>query len=162
MKQVTFVIASYKDDARLKDTLKTLYASCDPALFEIIIVMDGDGDRSYWKETREEIKVLWHKERKGVGAAFDTGVAAATTEQVFLMGSDIRFPEWDKEWMPRFLENVKANPYAIICTKCGKLNKDNLWPIRGRVFCFGTLSRSWTFGQCWKLSGLRLKAMACN
>ncbi|MDA3806311.1 MAG: glycosyltransferase [Thiomicrorhabdus sp.] len=68
-------------------------------------------------------KILRHNANLGVGAAFDTGVKLAQSDNLFLMGSDIRFLK--NKWATMMLEEIKQHPKAFTCTSCVNINKDN-------------------------------------
>lgn len=60
------------------------------------------------------VKVVRHLSNKGVGAAFDTGVALAKYNSLFLMGCDIRFVK--NQWASKMLTDIKEHPKSLICT----------------------------------------------
>lgn len=80
------------------------------------------------------IKVIRHKRNFGVGAAFDTGVKAATTEELVLMGADILVQRgWDEKVM-RILSDY---PFAITCSVCSGFNTEDQAFIPGRHLRYG-------------------------
>lgn len=60
------------------------------------------------------IKVIRHLSNKGVGAAFDTGVALAKYDNLFIMGCDIRFVK--NQWASKMVKEIQKNKKSLICT----------------------------------------------
>jgi glycosyltransferase involved in cell wall biosynthesis len=60
------------------------------------------------------IKVVRHLSNKGVGTAFDTGVALAKCENIFLMGCDVRFIK--NQWASKMVKEIENNHKSLICT----------------------------------------------
>jgi len=89
--------------------------------YEIIIVDDCSTAPC---EEIEGVTLIRHEENTGVGTAFDTGVAASKYDNLFLMGSDIRFVP--NNWASKMIREVDNHPKAFICTRCVGINKDNM------------------------------------
>jgi glycosyltransferase involved in cell wall biosynthesis len=92
------------------ETIKSIDSTCDVD-FEIIIIDDysdvpitGDGI----------VKVIRQPKNMGVGAAFDTGVKHALSNNIFLMGCDIRFIA--NNWASRMFDEINKHPQSLICT----------------------------------------------
>ena len=102
----------------IKDTIDVSY--------EIIVVDDCSekalGSISGAWEDLPGITILRHRKPKGVGQAFDTGVKKAKAENLFLMGSDIRFIP--NNWASKMIEEIDNHPKAISCTTCVGLNSE--------------------------------------
>jgi len=106
----------------ISTTLVSIRDTIDVENYEIIIV--DDGSVKVLQLTFPKVKILRHNENKGVGAAFDTGVKIAQSENIFLMGSDIRFQK--NKWASMMLEEIKQHPKAFTCTSCVNINKENM------------------------------------
>ena len=99
----------------LEDTVNSIRDTID-VTYEIICVDDASGVHI------DGVTMLHHKKHKGVGAAFDTGVAVAKSDTLFLMGSDIRFIP--NKWASKMIAETNAHPKAFSCTTCVGLNAD--------------------------------------
>lgn len=99
-------------------TVNSIKETIDVTDYEIIVVDDfSDIPLKFDGAT-----VLRHNENKGVGAAFDTGVEIAQSDNLFLMGSDIRFVA--NGWASKMIAEIKNHPKAFTCTSCVALNTD--------------------------------------
>lgn len=99
-------------------TVNSIKETIDVENYEIIIVDDfSDIPLKFDGAT-----VLRHNENKGVGAAFDTGVKIAQSDNLFLMGSDIRFIP--NNWASQMIAEIHNHPKAFTCTSCVALNTD--------------------------------------
>jgi glycosyltransferase involved in cell wall biosynthesis len=114
------VVIAYHNEALpiIKGTVEQLRATAHSDDYEIIIVDDGS-DKPI---EIDGVRIIRHKVRHGLGAAFDTGVHYATGENLILMGSDIRF--LDNGWYAQLMDDVDQNPQSLICTQCIALNAD--------------------------------------
>lgn len=102
-------------------TINSIKETIDVEPYEIIVVDD-------FSETPlskiKDVTVLRHSENLGVGAAFDTGVKAAKSENLFLMGSDIRFVK--NKWASQIVKEIELYPTAFTCTSCVALNSKEM------------------------------------
>ncbi|MBE3086029.1 MAG: glycosyltransferase [Bacteroidetes bacterium] len=103
-------------------TLVSIRETIDIEDYEIIIVDDGSTEKIELSFPRT--KIVSHVTNKGVGAAFDTGVRSAKSNNLFLMGSDIRFQK--NKWASQMLEEIKQHPKAFTCTSCVNINSENM------------------------------------
>ena len=101
----------------LEDTINSIRDTIDVS-YELIAVDDCSGIHI------DGVTMLRHKEHKGVGAAFDTGVAEAKSDNIFLMGSDIRFIK--NNWASKMIAELDAHPKAISATTCIGLNASDM------------------------------------
>jgi glycosyltransferase involved in cell wall biosynthesis len=102
-------------------TINTIRDSIDVEQYEIIIVDDCS---NIPLQSIDGVTVLRHDKNMGVGIAFDTGVKVAKSENLFLMGSDIRFAP--NKWASQMLTEIESNPKSFICTSCVALHADAL------------------------------------
>jgi len=93
----------------IEETLDSIRSTIDVD-HEIIIV----DDHSDIPLELEGVRVIRHPANLGVGAAFDTGVAAAESEYLFLMGCDVRFAP--NRWASLMLADIQQHPRSLICT----------------------------------------------
>ncbi len=103
----------------LETTIKSVKQTVDVS-YEIICV----DDFSSTPIQIEGVKMLRHDKHKGVGQAFDTGVAEAKSDNLFLMGSDIRF--LPNNWASKSIAEADKYPKAMTCTTCIGINKDDM------------------------------------
>ena len=117
------IVIPYHDEGVdfISTTLRSIYDTIDIEDYEVIIVDDGS-EKPLSLPGKE--KVLRHEKNRGVGAAFDTGVQHAHSDNLFLMGSDIRFIA--NGWASGMLKEIKDYPKAFTCTTCVILNKDKM------------------------------------
>jgi len=105
--------------AFLEATIESVKQTVDVA-YEIICVDDFSPDPI----KIDGVKMLRHKKHKGVGQAFRTGIAEAQSDNLFLMGSDIRFIP--NNWASRTIKEIKAHPKALNALACIGINKDDM------------------------------------
>jgi glycosyltransferase involved in cell wall biosynthesis len=97
----------------IKETVDQINRTIDVSDYEIIIIDD------FSDEPLRAVPgaiVIRHESNNGVGAAFDTGVQVAKSENIIIMGSDIRFIP--NQWASKMLEEIKNFPQALTCTSC--------------------------------------------
>jgi glycosyltransferase involved in cell wall biosynthesis len=116
------IIIAYHDEALdfIKATINSIKDTIDIDNYEIIIVDDFSKKPL---ENIDGVNIVRHNENKGVGAAFDTGVKIAKSENLFLMGSDIRFSK--NKWASKILDEINKYPKSFTCTSCVALLTDN-------------------------------------
>ena len=117
------IIIPYHDEGYdfITTTVNSIKNSIDIDNYEIIIVDD------FSEQPLEEIEnviITRHSENLGVGAAFDTGVKIANSENLFLMGSDIRFIP--NKWASQIINEIEKHPKAFTCTSCVALSAEKL------------------------------------
>ena len=105
----------------ISTTLFSIIETIDLENYEIIIVDDGS---TIPLKKINGVKIVHHKRNLGVGAAFDSGVKIAQSENLFLMGSDIRFLK--NGWASKMIQEIKNNPKAFTCTSCININAGNM------------------------------------
>lgn len=112
---ISIIIPIYKVSAYIADCLRSVYEQTYPHL-EVILVNDATPDDSMeqaapWIEKMQErgytVQVVNHPENKGLSAARNTGIKAATTEWVYFLDSDDELTPQCIEWM---VEQVELHP----------------------------------------------------
>jgi glycosyltransferase involved in cell wall biosynthesis len=110
----------------ISTTVKSIQDTIDVS-YEIIVVDDCSdqplGSISGRWEDLPGVKILRHNQPKGVGQAFDTGVKQAKADNLFLMGSDIRFIP--NNWASKMIKEADDHPKAFTCTTCVGLNAES-------------------------------------
>jgi len=71
-------------------------------------------------EDIKDVLIFQCPEERGVGAAFDVGVGLAQSDNLFLMGCDIRF--LPNGWASKMIDEINKYPEAIVCSTCIGLN----------------------------------------
>ena len=118
--RVSIIIAYHNEGQEfIEETVSQIRATADIEDYEIIIV----DDCSDVPIAIDGVSIVRHLIRGGVGKAFDTGVIVAKSENIILMGSDIRFIP--NKWMSKLVEATEANHKSLICTSCVALNDDS-------------------------------------
>ncbi len=121
IKPVMTAIIPYHNEGRdfILDTINSLKETTDVPT-EIIIVDDCS---KVPLGKIDDVKILRHKKPKGVGQAFDTGVKASSSDNLFLMGSDIRF--LPNQWASKMIAETDKYPKAFVCATCIGLNSES-------------------------------------
>jgi glycosyltransferase involved in cell wall biosynthesis len=104
----------------ISTTINSIRETIDISTYEIVIIDDFSDEKL---ENIENVTILRHNENLGVGAAFDTGIKIAKSDNLFLMGSDIRFVE--NKWASQTLKEINDYPTALTCTSCVALSADS-------------------------------------
>lgn len=114
------IIIAYHNEGQefLMETLKQIKKTCD--IKHEIIIVDDHSDKALELNVAKNVFVLRHCKNKGVGKSFDTGVAHAHSENIFLMGCDVRFTE--NQWASNMVREIENNDRSIICTSVVSLS----------------------------------------
>lgn len=119
MRELSIIMPYFNEGEEfIKETIDSIHSTCDVD-HEIIIVDDG----SVIPLVTNGARVLRHPENLGVGAAFDTAVRVADSENLFLMGCDVRFIK--NQWASLMIKEIQDNPYSLICTSVVHLDWGN-------------------------------------
>ena len=102
-------------------TINQIKETIDVEPYEIIVV---DDNSEIPLENIDGVTIVRHSENLGVGAAFDTGVKYAQSENLFLMGSDIRFIK--NKWASQIVKEIEDYPKSFTCTSCVALTSKEL------------------------------------
>jgi len=137
--ELTIIIPAYNCQVELDNSLRVLD---NPVTTQIIVVDDG----SQVPIRAEGAQVIRHSRNQGVGAAFDTGVAAAQTEKIILMGADV-IPQ--EGWYCEAMDILDVHPMAITCAiSSGFTAKEAPFrprrPLRYGAFILPTYEKKWT------------------
>jgi glycosyltransferase involved in cell wall biosynthesis len=119
MKPELSIIMPYHNEGKafVLQTIDSIETTID-VTYEIIVVDDCSDEPL----KIDGVKVIRHKKNKGVGCAFDTGVEKAKSNNIFLMGSDIRFIA--NNWASKMVAEISKYPKALICTATIPLQYD--------------------------------------
>ncbi len=126
------VIIAYHNEGQemINDTIKSVRDTTDPNDYEIIVV----DDHSTEPIDLPGVRLIRHPQRRGLGAAFDTGKAAAKADNLIIMCADTR--AIDPGWMNIMAKALDDNPKSIICTRCVNLSPkqvNGLDPLKRRT-----------------------------
>ena len=125
---ITVIIAAYNCQEELNNTLSRL-----PSKDGVHIIVVDDGS-FVPLQVPSGISLIRHPRNYGVGAAFNTGVRACTTEQIVLMGADV-IP--DDGWHDKAVALLDNHPMSLICTGCSGFS-DNQPPFHSsRSIAYG-------------------------
>jgi glycosyltransferase involved in cell wall biosynthesis len=114
--QLSIIIAYHNEGIEfIGDTIQSIIQSIDIS-YEIIIIDDYSDEpcRVMIPIMTNYLKIIRHTENKGVGAAFDTGVKYARSNNLFLMGCDVRFNK--NNWASKMIAEIKKHKNTLICT----------------------------------------------
>lgn len=108
------IIIPYHNEGKafILETISQIRNTIDFPDYEIIVVDDFSDDPL----SLNGVTVIRHNTNKGVGAAFDTGVAQAASDNLMLMGSDIRFIK--NSWSTMLVNEIEEHPKSFTCTSC--------------------------------------------
>jgi glycosyltransferase involved in cell wall biosynthesis len=117
------IIVPYHNEGRdfIKTTIDSIIESIDLTEYEIIVVDDCSETPL---DKIDNVTVIRHEQNLGVGAAFDTGVKESKYENLFIMGSDIRFIP--NNWATQIIKEIELYPKSFTCTSCVALTADNM------------------------------------
>lgn len=115
------IIIPYHNEGRdfILTAIKSITDTIDVE-YEVIVV----DDHSDVPLSLEGIRVVRQPDNLGVGQAFDAGVSVSKYDNLFLMGSDIRF--LPNKWASQIVEEIEKYPKSFTCTTCVGLNVDNM------------------------------------
>jgi glycosyltransferase involved in cell wall biosynthesis len=117
---VSIIIAYHNEGELFREGVHQMLSTIDVEPYEIIVVDDCS---SIPPPMIDGVKIIRHQANKGVGAAFDTGVASAQYDNIFIAGADIRYI--DNKWASLMLQSVIDNPTSLICAAMEGLNPDD-------------------------------------
>jgi len=110
---LSLIIATHNEPRSFtQECVTQIRETIDVEPYEIIVVDDGSDKPIGIKGAI----VVRHPKKRGVGAAFDTGVKEAQYDNIIIMGCDIRFMK--NKWASRMLEVINNDPKSIVCANC--------------------------------------------
>jgi glycosyltransferase involved in cell wall biosynthesis len=118
------IIMPYHNEGKdfILETLDSIRLSADVE-YEVIIIDDHsdipleDYDIGY---SSEYVRIIRQADNLGVGAAFDAGVKIAKSNNLFLMGCDVRFAK--NNWASKIVREICMHPKAFTCTSVVQLS----------------------------------------
>ncbi|MFW9874511.1 MAG: glycosyltransferase [Candidatus Thorarchaeota archaeon] len=119
-KKITIIIPFLNEGEELLYTIKSIYETASPKLFEIIVVNDASTIQSTGLEKYEEITIIRNRERLGVDASRDKAVKLAKTYHVFIIDAHMRFK--NDKWCKKIIKALNKEPTTIFCTCSVALN----------------------------------------
>jgi Glycosyl transferase family 2 len=96
---VTVLIPAYERAQMLRRSLASVWAQTPRVPAEVIVVDDGSNDDTSAVARELGARVIRHTENRGLSAARNTGLAAASHQWIALLDSD-------DEWLPHHLAHV--------------------------------------------------------
>lgn len=120
---LSIIIAYHNEGAEFISALLVMISeTIDIPDYEVIVVDDGS-DRELSLPQIPKVKILRSHVNKGVGSAFDLGVSHAISDNLILMGCDVRLTR--NNWASMLLEEIRSHPRSVTCTSCVRLTKIN-------------------------------------
>jgi glycosyltransferase involved in cell wall biosynthesis len=109
--KVSVVIPTYNDEGTIVATVESALAQRFEGEFEVIVVNDGstDGTRAELAKFGDRIRVL-DQENRGVSAARNAGIQAATGEYVALLDAD---DTWTGDKLAKTVPVLDRNPACV-------------------------------------------------
>jgi glycosyltransferase involved in cell wall biosynthesis len=106
--KVSVVIPTFNDEGTIAETLESVFAQRFDGSFEVIVVIDGstDGTRAVLEKFGGWIRVI-EQPNRGVSAARNTGIRAATGEYIALLDGD---DTWTEEMLQKTVPVLDKNP----------------------------------------------------
>jgi len=118
--KITIIFSALNEGDEPINTIKSIYETADPELFDIIVFNDA----GEWKEipSKYDVKVIHNDIRQGICANIDQGVEMAKTPYIFICNARMRFK---KDWLTKGMEQLEKEPKTLFCTTSLALRYDN-------------------------------------
>lgn len=120
-KKLTIIIPFLNEGEELLNTIKSIYETASPELFDIILVDDASTIQSAGLENYKEITVIKNQERLGVDASRNKAAKLAKTRHIFIIDAHMRFR--NDNWCKRIINALNKEPETIFCTCSVALNQ---------------------------------------
>ena len=123
MKPELSVVIAYHDESQsfIEEAITQIKETIDVDTYQIIVVDDGSNTPL---RSIDGVRVLRQKKNLGVGQALRRGIWAAKSDNIWMMGSDIRFIP--NGWASKMLKEINDHPKALSCATCVGINKDDM------------------------------------
>jgi glycosyltransferase involved in cell wall biosynthesis len=111
--KLSVIIPCYNENHTIQTLIQAVKAS-PVSNMEIIIVDDGskDGTRDTLRQLNDaEVKIIFHKQNQGKGAALRTGFAAATGEICIVQDADL---EYDPQEFPIVIQPILEGKADVV------------------------------------------------
>jgi glycosyltransferase involved in cell wall biosynthesis len=110
--ELSIIIPVHNEGAEfVKKTIDSIKSTIDVS-YEIIVIDDCSDKHLLGVDIGNH--VYCKVQNEGVGSAFDTGMKYAKSENIFLMGCDIRFIK--NGWASKMVNEIEKHPKSLICT----------------------------------------------
>ena len=116
MKKVTIVMPFLNEATEPIETIKSIYDTASPDLFEIIVIDDDSKHDSPDFSQFKDVKMVRNKFRIGVDGSRQLGVEMAQTPQVLIIDAHMRFK--NDQWLDKLIDCVEKEPKTVWCTTC--------------------------------------------
>jgi glycosyltransferase involved in cell wall biosynthesis len=105
------VIPVFNGETTIAETLESVFAQRFDRRFEVIVVNDGstDGTRAMLEKYGDRIRVI-DQENRGISAARNAGIAAATGEYIALLDAD---DTWTEDKLEKTVPVLDENPECV-------------------------------------------------
>ena len=109
--KVSVVIAVFNGEATIAETLESVFAQRFDGRMEVIVVNDGstDGTRAVLEKYGDRIRVI-DQQNRGISAARNAAIAAATGEYIALLDAD---DTWTEDKLEKTVPVLDQNPECV-------------------------------------------------
>lgn len=114
------IIMAYHNEGKsfVIETMDSIRDTIDISDYEVLIVDDGS---DMGLNNIRGAHILRHPVNQGVGTAFDSGVKYAKSDNIFLMGCDVRFTK--NNWASKMVKEIETHKNSLICTSVVNLSQ---------------------------------------
>lgn len=103
-------------------TIASILETCENSRIEILAIDDA-GDETPEISRYPQVRYFRSKQRTGVPACRDAGVAAARSENILSIDAHMRFR--NDNWLEKGLAAIEENPQSIFCTTSVDISSGN-------------------------------------
>lgn len=137
--KLTIIIPFLNEKEEVENTVKSIIEYSKENSLEIILIDDASNDGYDYKSIslKYHVRYIKNKERIGVAASRDLGVACSTTPYIMFLDAHMRF--YDTMWYYRIIEELSIDEKAILCCQSkGIMEVNNEFiEVKGRPLSFG-------------------------